>query len=284
MLRSLPSFFERAVEQRPSQKSAGKAIIYARISSKSQKEGLSLESQKNVCENYCEENNLEIIQTFYETASAKDFKNQKILVNIIDNYQDINLIVNDPSRFSRSVRDGVIMIDEMLKKNIVLHCASNEYIATNNTDFKQIMSGFKDAEIEIKTLSNRLKRTIRFKKENNLYLPSVAKYGRKYIKALDDDRITIQIVDDQKEKMIIELIRKMFYGSPSKDVEQLLISITGDKRHKIYDYSLDVEISEIKPGNFCKKDIAEFLNHLSIFKRGRKWSSGMISAILMSLQ
>ena len=49
---------------------------------------------------------------------------------------------------------------------------------------------------------------------------------------------------------------------------------TGKERREID------KISEIKRGNMTKKDIAEFLNHINILKRGKKWSSFMISNIL----
>ena len=42
--------------------------------------------------------------------------------------------------------------------------------SNNNNDYKTILSDLKDAEIEIDTLSRRMKRTIKFKKENKLYM------------------------------------------------------------------------------------------------------------------
>ena len=278
MLR-VPAFFERSMEKC---KNFNKetSIIYTRISKEKQSKGLSLQSQLENCTNYCDNYNFDIIRNFSEIASAKNISNQTHLKHIIEHYNHINLIVNDVSRFSRNVKDGVSALDELHKKDIILHIVDKELHSNINNDYKMILSGLKDAEIEIETLSKRMKRTIKYKKDNNLYLPSVPKYGLKYVRKFDDNKIITKIEINMVEQKIIQLINKMFFGSKSDDIEELLIEITGNVEHEIYDYVNNHKISEIKRGNMTKKDIAEFLNHINILKRGKKWSSFMISNIL----
>ena len=285
MRKRMPNIFERDVEKISNLSfSNGKAIIYTRISSKNQKKGISLDSQQKLCENYCFENNYDIIGQFSEVISAKSSSNQKILHKIIEGYSNINLVVNEASRFSRNFKDAVVLIDMMMKRNIILHCVDRNLICSNNNDFKNIMSDLKDAEIEIQTLSRRVKRTINFKKMNNTFFPSVPKYGKKYVKIICGSGTNIKVENDITEQKIISLIRLMFYGSSSGNIENLLKEITGNNQHKLYDYERDVEINKVERGNFTKKSIADFLNYINIFKRGKKWSSGMISGILQQTE
>lgn len=269
-------FFERSVEKKNQQC----AVIYTRISKDKQVKGLSLESQFENCEKYCNNCNFEILHNYSEIVSARDMSKQKKLLNIAENYSYTNIIINDVSRFSRNVKDGVNFIDKLKRKNIVLHFVEKDLQSNNNIDYKTILSDLKDAEIEIDTLSRRMKRTIKFKKENKLYTPSTPKYGSKHTKILNDNRITIKVEINKVEQKIIQLINKMYYGSISKEIEDLLIELTGDKEHRIYDYEKNCEVSEVRRGNMTKKGIAEFLNYINIFKRGRKWTSGMVSNIL----
>lgn len=67
-------------------------IIYCRVSSIIQKEKLSLSIQEEICKDYCIKNNFNIIEIIKETASAKFPKNQKKLLNFIDNYNENNSI------------------------------------------------------------------------------------------------------------------------------------------------------------------------------------------------
>jgi len=281
MVKKMPNIFERDVERISNLSfSNGKAVIYTRISSKNQKDGHSFESQQKICEDYCFDNNFDIIEILFETTSAKNITNQKVLKNILERHSNIHLVVNDASRFSRNFKDAVVVLDTMMKKNIILHCAEKNLVCSNNMDFKNIVSDFKDAEIEIQNLSKRIRRTIQFKKSNKTFLPSVPKYGTKYIKMIEGAKIKVKIENDPIEQKIISLINLMYYGSPSLEIEKLLKDITGNKSHRLYDYVNENEINEVKYGNFRKIDIANFLNYINIFKRGRKWSSSMISHIL----
>lgn len=285
MVKKRPTIFERDVELGSLCKGFaqnfffdGEAIIYARLSSKTQN-GLSLESQKRVCENYCIEKNFNIIGTFFEVKSAKESSNQAVLLDIIERYQNINIIVNDASRFSRNFTQGVILLDKMLRKNIKLHCVDKNLVSSNNSDFKGIVSDFKDAETEIVNLGRRVRRSIAFKKSINTYFPSTTQFGSRYIK--DSTNKIIGIEKEPNEADIIDLIKKLYYGSPSVEIENLLKKITGKSNHKIYDYVNDIEIQEVKYGNLTKKNISEFLNYLDIFRRGKKWTSNSISRVLV---
>jgi len=259
-----------------------KAIIYTRISSKSQNRGPSLDSQQEVCKNYCLQHNFNIVGNYNEITSAKEISNQKTLLDIVQNNEGIHLIVNDASRFSRNFTDAAIFLDIMKRKNITLHCANNNLIYSNSIDFKKIMSEIKDAQTEIEQISHRVKRTIQFKRITNTYFPSVPKYGQQYIKSIVDNKVRIRVETNERERKIIRLIKMMYFGEKADKIEKLLNEFTGSSEHKMYDYVNNLEVSEVKFGNMRKKDIADFLNFIGIYKRSKKWSPSMISIIVKS--
>jgi len=275
-----PDFFERSVEKISNLHITNNAIIYTRISTKDQQNGLSLDSQKAICQNYCSESGMQVIGIVAEIISAKQISNQKLLNQTIENNSNIHLVVNDASRFCRNFTDGVVILDKMIKKNIILHCAEKKMICSNNADFKTIVSDFKDAETEIVTLGNRVRRTINYKKANNTYLPSVAKYGTRHVYVIVNEKPIKKIENEPIEQKIIQLVKKMYYGGTAIEIETFLKELTGNSSHKLYDYRKEVNVQKVEYGNMRKTDIAEFLNYINIFKRGRRWTSFSIGNIL----
>jgi len=232
-----PNLFERDVEigslcNKMSLRYNGRAIIYARVSTKNQTNGVSLQSQIQFCEDYCKDKNYEVIETVTETKSAKTLKNQKNLVNIVYDNRDINIVIFEASRLSRNLKDCINLMDLCSQKNIVIHIVEKGLISTNSNDLKVIINDLIDGQTEITNLSSRMKRSVRYKKINNIYFASVPKYGFNYT----GTGISKKIITNPSEQKIALLIRKFYYGGSVKEIENLLAEITGDKRHKLYNY------------------------------------------------
>jgi DNA invertase Pin-like site-specific DNA recombinase len=107
-----------------------KNIIYCRVShQKIHNDSFSIQEEK--CTNYCKNKNMIIHQIHKEYNSG--YGRQKILTEIINKYKNINLIISDVSRFSRSIAYGHTLFKICLKKNIILHFVKEEYILTPDT-------------------------------------------------------------------------------------------------------------------------------------------------------
>src|SRR5687768_3842962 len=103
-----------------------KAIIYSRVSTDEQKEkGFSLQDQEARLREYCKKNNLEIVDSFSEHHSAKDFNRpefQKILGKLKSKSIKADLlIVTKIDRFSRNALDTLTMVGEFHKAGIIVH-------------------------------------------------------------------------------------------------------------------------------------------------------------------
>lgn len=276
------TFFERDVEigsltNKLTLKNNGKAVIYARVSSKNQMNGVSIPSQIQFCENYCIDNDYEIIDSVTETISAKTITKQVKLNKIVNENNNIHLVVYDASRLSRNLKDCINYIDLCKSKNITIHFVEKKMISTCYSDMKHIVNDVIDSETEIRNISTRIKRAIRYKKINNTFFPSVPKYGTRYIGKGVSKSVTV----NDNEQKIIKLIKLMFFGGKVTEIENLLKEITGNKTHKLYDYSSGVySFDRVEYGNLNYKDIAEFLNYISIFRREKPWTSGSIKTII----
>lgn len=244
-------------------------IIYTRISTLKQTTGTSLDSQLSLCQSYCEKNNYKIIKTYAEVSTATDINKQKKLLEIV-NYKNINLVILEPSRFSRNLTHFIEILNKCKKNNIILHFVHDELISTSNYDMKIILSKILDSQNESEVIGTRIKRSVNYRKINKVYYPSISKYGYKYNK--NNKKLEM----NDYEQNIITLIKKLYHGSNFLKLEKLLLQIT-NKKHEL---CFNDNETRLKYGNMWYKDISNFLNSISILRRNKKWSPISVSRII----
>ena len=213
--------------------SNGNAIIYCRVSTHNQTFGSSLETQMEAGTIYCTNNNFKIIDIVHEVCSAKEMSKQEKLIDIIESNENLNIIIHDPSRISRNISDFTQLLHICEIKKITLHFASDKLITNNSNDIKLALSSVYDSQIEIRTLSKRIKASIERRKRNKTYLPSVPKYGYVYDKNITDNKNVTVVKKDEQEQKIINLVNKMYWGDDIKPIQILLEEITGEEQEII---------------------------------------------------
>ena len=99
-----------------------RAALMARVSSDEQAKGYSLDVQDEALTRYCERNGIEIVYTFREDHSAKDFNRPAFtafLEHAKRNRGGIDLLLFTTwDRFSRNIMDAYTMIERMRKLGI----------------------------------------------------------------------------------------------------------------------------------------------------------------------
>lgn len=247
------------------------AIIYSRVSTFRQQNGTSLESQKILCQDYCNLMNFNVIHNIEEVCSATQMSKQSKLNNIIMNNNNINIVILEPSRLCRNIKDFTILLNKCNEKNIIIHFTQTNISSNNSNDIKKMISSVYDAELESKTLSQRIKRSVSYRKQMKLYVPSVPSFGF----MIKDKKKCLSL----EEQNIITLINKLYWGSDTKSINDFLYKITGnhDEICNLYD---NVEIIQVRYGNLRIIDIAHFLNNLEIKCRGKKWYCGSVSRLI----
>ena len=164
--------------------------------------------------------------------------------------------------------------------NIIIHSVTGNMNTSNNNDTKNILSNVFDGEIEIKTLSRRIKKSIEYRKTQKTYIPTVPRYGYCHKKTRVNNRMQKIIARDDNEQNIITLVNKLYYGSDINSVHKLLFKIT-KVNHTIIDYKANGdEVDWINYGNMKYVDIANFLNLNNILKRNKQWQSSSISQLV----
>lgn len=248
------------------------AVIYARISTKEQQKGYSLDTQIQGCTDFAEHNGFNIISVLSETCSAAEMKNQVKLLKILEERSNIHLIAYCMDRFSRNFFNYAMFEKKCNEKKIIFHDAHKNLSSNVTSDLKQMTSDIRDAVTEHRTLSRRISSSIRYRKQQGLYYPSISKYGSKYIR--DRNGKIQRISDDKNEKNIKNLINMFYYGARCPRINTLLNEITCRNDHYMYDYKNDdYGVNEILHGNMSSVDIADFLNDIKVYRRNRPWTA-----------
>ena len=125
-------------------KSAVKAIILTRVSTKEQsEEGYSLEAQLSRLQAYCERKNLEVIKEFsiVESSTRGERKQFHEMLNFVKTQKECMAIVCDKvDRLQRSFRE-VPMLDELRRAGKVeLHFNTENQILTRDSSSSQLMT------------------------------------------------------------------------------------------------------------------------------------------------
>lgn len=249
-----------------------RSIIYVRSSTKNQNNiytnSTSLDMQIFSCENFSKENNLDVISIEKEICSARKGSNQKVLQNIINNNNNINLMVFDISRFSRNIFDGTSMLKQCLDKGITLYSVKDNLFVKELRDIQSFTNLLISAQAESDAISHRVQQSIYYRKSLGAYFGK-DKFGYSIVKENNIKKLK-PLID---ELQIINLIQKLYYGCQKSEIENLLLIITKQK--------LKLEISDIiLYGNYISADIAYFLNFHDIFMRSCPWSVETINKVI----
>jgi len=119
------------------------AVIYTRVSSHSQEDNTSLESQKKYCEKFAERRGLKVLEYFggtYESAKTDDRKEFNKMLSYVKRSKNITyVVVYSYERFSRSGINGASIADDLLKKYGVITLAVTQELdpTTPSGSFQQ---------------------------------------------------------------------------------------------------------------------------------------------------
>ena len=117
-------------------KRATKAVILARVSSKEQEEGYSLDGQENNARAYCQRKGLEVLETFSFSESSTKGTRKKfhVMLDFIDEQDECIAIVSDTvDRFQRSFKETLELNPKLNAGKVELHFVSNGLVLHKNS-------------------------------------------------------------------------------------------------------------------------------------------------------
>lgn len=184
-----------------------KVAGYARVSTDEQaRDGLSIEGQIESIKKYCALYNDKYNIDFYIdkgfTGRNMQRKNLRLMLSNIHDYDQ--LIVWKLDRLSRSLSDSVLIIDDIIEKDVALISIEEKIDCSTPTGraFINIIMTF--AQLEVESISERTKLGLLQKARNGSYPFSVLPYG--YL--LNDDR---KLVPDESTKQLINIIYQKYF-------------------------------------------------------------------------
>ena len=188
-----------------------KCNIYCRVSSKIQneynKQFPTLETQLANCKTYAENNNLSINKIYTDISTGRNIRRKQInrLIKDVEIDNTTYLLINDVSRLSKNVKDGLLYLDKLKK----IHCTLISVSENSKFDTLGEIALFKyklnKAEEISNKMSEKVKKSVRIRRERGDHFGR-APYGFKSIRKKNGQ---IVLERDETEypyiKQIIEL-------------------------------------------------------------------------------
>lgn len=196
-----------------------KAVILARISSKEQRDGHSLDAQIKNLRLYAERKNLEIIREFTIVESSTKGHRPEFdqMINfIISKNEKLALVVDTVDRLQRSFRETPVFNDLMEKEALELHFVKEGNILSKRANSTQKLMwnmGVVMAQSYTDQLSDNVRRSISFKVRNGEWC-GLAPFG--YMNALEGNTGKATVIPDPNNA---EIVRRIRYASALLDGE-----------------------------------------------------------------
>lgn len=181
-------------------------VAYVRVSSQSQIENTSIETQIEKIELHCKLHDINIIKIFKdEGISAKDTERpsyNEMLDYILDKNNNIDsVVVYKSDRLHRSLKNLLITIEDIFVPNYISFISITEQFDTSHPQgmlFLQMLGSF--AEFERKIINERTKNGRLSKGKSELYPGGRVPFGYTLV---DNDRLTLNYNE-------VDIIRDIF--------------------------------------------------------------------------
>lgn len=258
-----------------------RCIIYCRISSAIQQDGISLNAQLESCMNTARTMghiNPTVIQ---EVGTARG--NIPPLLDVLSNKKGIIVIFYSVDRFSRNIQKGNELIDRMIKNGQTLIFIRENIILKNDENYNNYRNSLNlalsHAEVESNAISDRVKLAFLQYKNQGFHVGTVP-FGKSTI----SDSIHInrkRLVNNTREQKIIEFIKGCCTeGFSVAEINNILKQLAPIAESD----PIVVEIEEkqishlISPLNYST--IADFLNDYEVpYRNNKKWTASIVSRI-----
>ncbi len=210
------------IEINPPKGTAVKAVILARVSSREQEEGYSIEAQKHRLIGYCQQRKLEILHIFEITESSTNGDRKKFteMIEFAKKQKETIAIVADKiDRVQRSFKEYPVLDALIQEGKIELHFNTENYVIHKNSMSQERLMwsfGVIMAQSYVDNLRDNVKRSFDHKIRLGEY-PSLAPLGYLNVR---DSRGKSDIIPDANRA---PYIRKLFseYATGTRTLKEL---------------------------------------------------------------
>lgn len=201
----------------PEQPKAKKVIAYVRVSTDAQshEDKFGLDEQKEIIQQYCDINNMEIVHWYIDTISGtQEFRPEldKILYDDISNPPVEAVVVAKSDRMARDIKLYFYYMMLLEKRNIQLLSATEEVVGaeTGLGNIYQALILFV-AEMERENIKKRTSGGRRQKAKQGGYAGGKPPYGYK----VHNSRL---VIDKKEAEVVIKMFRLRAKGKPYEEI------------------------------------------------------------------
>lgn len=212
-------------------------IIYTRISSKPQHDGVSLEIQEETCKRWASDNRMRLRCVVYETGSAyQDGNTQPALKKAMSSLgRGGLLIVTTADRFSRNVAKAEEWIRMLHRKHctlVVCNQGGRALFSDNENDLAIIMHYIEVGQSESEVKSQRVKSTRQYLIENALpdfpYFPGIPPMGYEQVQVRATAGYIYRSirVNDEEMGLMWEVARRIFHRTEDEPLNEVINEVS----------------------------------------------------------
>lgn len=195
------------------------AVMLARVSSRKQERGASLDAQVERIEEYCKKNNFSIIEptpkafVFTESSTRGGRKKFKEMIEFIEKQKHKTaIVVHTLDRLQRGFEECT-KIKQLLKNDkIEVHFIQEALVLdkfSSDDDFTRYEFGILSARVYITSMNKNVKRSQKFNREAGMW-QCLAPIG--YLNAKDERRKSTLILDPERAPIIKQIFEEYATG------------------------------------------------------------------------
>ena len=188
-----------------------KVAYYIRVNIGKQSKGYSLEEQKSTLSDWVKDMEWRWVKTYYDEASAKDTNREKFQELIADAKHGLfdGICMVDSDRFSRSTKDLLDIMDDLLDHRVRLHIHNLQHIDIYNEQGRFLLSNLATySEFFRGQLASKIRAGVKQKMKNEWF--GQAPYG---YTILSDDiggrKKNTRLIEDKEEQKVLFKMRQL---------------------------------------------------------------------------
>lgn len=189
-----------------------KVAYYIRVSREEQAKGYSPDGQKSTLDGWLSETDWKWVKTYQDETSGKDIKGrEKFQEMIIDAKNGLfeGICTYDNDRFSRSTKDVLNIMDDLLSYGVKLHIYTLRHIDIYNDQGRFILTNFAAfSEFFRGQLASKIRVGVKQKMKTEWF--GQAPYGYTIVSdTVGNRKKNTRLVENPEEQEVLALMRKL---------------------------------------------------------------------------
>jgi DNA invertase Pin-like site-specific DNA recombinase len=259
-----------------------KTLIYCRISSIGQTDGVSLDAQLDECQKVCQANKLAKPLIVQEVSSAYESVPPSLQSAVGKrNYRFVFYAVD---RFSRNVALGIELAKQIFKNHSVMIFLREKLLIekADGPSWLTFVNFLTQAEAESKAISARVKGAIAYLKRNGYHHSGHAPYGYSIVPDAENPKRKRLIENPEEQKVIAYIKLATTRSTPVASINKALKAINNNATEIVIEHEEQGVLKKLKhPMEHV--DVAYFIEDFSSY-RGKPWTGNRIASVLHGLR